>query len=227
MIPLLDLIALAWFAIGWIGYARYADMQYSKRVNLMSTMDMMRLRWMQEMVRRENRMVDATLIGNLLRSISFFASTTILILLGLMTVLGAQNEGISLINALPYAAVNTPLMWEIKIMLMAVIFVYAFFKLTWSLRQYNYVCALVGAVPMPDEKNHELEEYARRCARLISNAARHFNMGIRAYYYGLAAVSWFVNAPLFIVLTTLTVFVVYRREFRSHTVNHIAGLEKV
>jgi len=223
----LDLLALVWFAVAWFGYARYSDAQYGSRVNLMHTMDMMRMRWMEEMVRRDNRMMDATLIGNLLRSISFFASTTILILLGLVTVLGARAQGEKLISAVPFAEGMNAFMWEIKILTLSLLFVYAFFKLTWSLRQYNYACILVGAAPMPNENNHEHLEYARRLGRLVSNAGRHFNMGLRAYYYGLAAVSWFVNSWLFIGLTTLIVYVVFRREFRSHAVNRIAGLEKV
>lgn len=224
---LIDILGLVWFIIGWFGYARYSDWQYTKRVNLMHTMDTMRMRWMQEMVKRENRVVDATLIANLLRTISFFASTTILILIGLVTVLGSQAQGIKIVNSVPFASGVTPLMWEIKIMVLSSLFVYAFFKLTWSIRQYNYASILVGAAPDISKPQHVLEEYARRLGRLVSNAGRHFNMGLRAYYFGLAAASWFINAQVFIVLTTLIVYVVYRREYRSHTVNHIAGLELV
>lgn len=223
----IDVLALVWFVIAWFGYARYSDAQYGKRVNLMRTMDQMRMRWMEEMVRRDNRMMDATLIGNLIRSIAFFASTTILILLGLVTVLGAQAQGAKLISVLPFASGTSAFMWEVKILLLSLLFIYAFFKLTWSLRQYNYACILVGAAPMPQEHNPNHMEYAHKVGKLVGNAGRHFNMGLRAYYFGLAAVSWFLNPVLFIVLTALTVYVVFRREFRSHAVNHIAGLEKV
>lgn len=226
-IPIIDLVALLWFALSWFGYGRYADSQYTKRVNLMHTMDMMRMRWMQEMIRRENRMVDATLIANLLRTIAFFASTTIIILIGLVTILGSQAQGQKLMGHVPFAAGVTPFMWEMKIMVLSSLFVYAFFKLTWSIRQYNYATILVGAAPAITTADHVLEEYARRVGRLVSNAGRHFNMGLRAYYFGLAVTSWFINASVFIALTTLIVYVVFRREFRSHAVNHIAGLEKV
>lgn len=226
-IPVLDVFALLWFTFAWFGYGRYSDSQYSKRVNLMHTMDMMRMRWMQEMIRRDNRMVDATLIGNLLRTIAFFASTTIIILIGLVTILGSQAQGQKLMDHVPFAAGVTPFLWEIKIMVLSSLFVYAFFKLTWSIRQYNYTSILVGAAPSLDTPDHVLEEYARRVGRLVSNAGRHFNMGLRAYYFGLAATSWFINASVFIALTTLIMYVVFRREFRSHAVNHIAGLEQV
>ena len=44
-----------------------------------------------------------------------------------------------------------------------------------------------------------------------------FNRGIRAYYFGLAAVVWFVDPWIFSAITTLIVAVLYRRDFRSKT----------
>lgn len=217
----LDIIALLWFIAAWFGYARYAITHYHTRLNLIRIMDEMRSRWMQQMVRRDNRITDATLIGNLLRSISFFASTTILILLGLFAAFGAREEGIQFIHAIPFTVGATTFMYELKLVVLILIFVYAFFKLTWSMRQYNYACVLVGAAPFITEDHHIHDGYAARAGALISNAGRHFNMGLRAYYFGLATVSWFINGLLFMAITTWVVYIVYRREFRSHTVNNL------
>jgi len=107
---------------------------------------------------------------------------------------------------------------------MAWIFVYAFFKFTWSLRQYNYACILVGAAPFPNENIGKHEEFAKRAGDLIANAGRHFNMALRAYYFGLATISWFIHSGIFIVMTLWVVLVIFRREFRSHTVNNLSAL---
>ena len=45
----------------------------------------------------------------------------------------------------------------------------------------------------------------------------NFNRGVRAYYYGLAALSWFLHPVLFAVVTVWVVAVIYRREFLSYT----------
>lgn len=221
----LDILAFAWFAFAWFGYARFADKHYGTRKNLIRIMDDMRTRWMHQMLKRDVRIADATLIGNIMRVISFFASTTILILMGIITVMGAGEQGISMVKAVPFTIGNTPLMWELKLALLALIFIYAFFKLTWSVRQYNYVSIVVGAAPMPDEHPEQHFEFADRAGKLIGNAGRHFNFGLRAYYFGLAVVSWFINGFVFMAVTTLVVFVVYRREFRSHTVNNLIALD--
>ncbi len=221
----IDIVALAWFVLCWFGYARFADRNYHRRLNLIRIMDEMRARWMHRMLERENRITDATLIGNILRSIYFFASTTILILIGLFTILGAGREGMQIVHDIPFTLGASPLMWEIKISLLMVIFVYAFFKLTWSLRQYNYACIIVGAAPPAAEVQAHHYEYAERAGKLVGNAGRHFNMGLRAYYFGMAAISWFLNGWIFILVTAWIVWVVYRREFRSHTVNNLLTID--
>ena len=44
---------------------------------------------------------------------------------------------------------------------------------------------------------------------------------MRTYYFGLAALSWFVHPYLLVALTVAVVLVVYRREFRSRTLETI------
>ena len=80
---------------------------------------------------------------------------------------------------------------------------------------------MVGAAPPPEQKE-EHEAYARTGAKLISKAGRHFNMGLRAYYFGLAVLAWFIDPVVFIAATLWVVYVVYRREFRSHTLRYLS-----
>src|SRR5580698_1930677 len=81
-----DILALGFFGGSWWAYAHYADNLAQE--NLLAATNRYRLQWMREMMKRDHRSVDAITMGNLMRSITFFASTTIFILLGLMTMLG-------------------------------------------------------------------------------------------------------------------------------------------
>ncbi len=217
----MDLTALGLFALAWLAYTMYADVSHHRSDNLPGKMNMHRHAWMQQMLKRDNRMVDASLIGNLLRSIAFFANTSIFILIGLVTVLGYRDDAVSILNAIPFTAETNATTWELKVFLLVVIFVYSFFKYTWSLRQYNYACIMVG--PAHNDMLERHEKYASKVAKLISNAGRHFNMGLRAYYFGLAALAWFVDARLFMLATIWVIYVIYRREFRSHTLRYLSG----
>ncbi len=221
-IVLINVLSLSWFVICWAGYSMIADYLSRSRDSLLGIINEHRVNWMRQMLRRENRMVDSTLIGNLSRSISFFASTTIFIVLGLFTLLKNREDASGILTHIPYAQPTTPILWEVKVFLLIIIFVYTFFKYTWSLRQYNYVCVLVGAAPLMVDKGADFEGYAKNTAKLISNASKHFNMGLRAYYFGLAALSWFINDWAFMLASTLVVAVLYRREFRSQALRYMS-----
>jgi len=223
----MDAVALFWFGACWFGYAKFADANYHRRLNLIRIMDEMRTRWMHQILKRDSRISDATLVGNIVRAILFYASTSILVLLGLFTVMGSQTAGLNVLRAIPFTMGASPFMFDIKISLMVLIFIYVFFKLSWSVRQYNYVNIIIGAAPMPGEGKHHHFDYAERAGKLIGNAGRHFNMGLRGYYFGLAATTWFLNGLIFMAVTMLVVYVVYRREFRSHTVNNLVAIDDV
>jgi uncharacterized membrane protein len=211
---LADLLAPVWFLACWVGYTLYADRLHGRR-NLTQTMHAYRCLWVQRMLERDNRIVDAQILANLMRSVSFFASTTMFILAGLIAVLGARQDAMAVLSELPFAVETPALLWDVKVLLLVVVFAYAFFKFTWAFRHYNYCLILLGSVPTPDRLDQESARIADRLAAIATSTARHFNRGIRAYYFGLAALGWFIHPWLFILLSAWVVVVLYRREFRS------------
>ena len=63
------------------------------------------------------------------------------------------------------------------------------------------------------------ESYAQSFAQLSTLAGDEFNRGIRAYYFGFAAMTWFVSPQLFIAFTALILLVLWRRDFHSRTLD--------
>ncbi len=216
-----EFIALSFFLACWVGYGIYAKQDVRKDKSLLAMTNCYRYQWMQEMLKRDNRSVDAIMIGNLMRSITFTANTTIFIIAGLLGVLSYHAEIGHVISAIPYAKPMTPTLWEIKVLVLLLIFIYAYFKYTWSLRQHNYSSIFVAAAPDYSRSDVDREALARKGTFLASNAAEHFNNGQRAYYFGIATLSWFVHPYLFIAATAFVVFVLHRREFRSATLRNL------
>jgi uncharacterized membrane protein len=208
--PLADLLAPVWFLLCWTGYIYYADGERGQR-NLTRVMHVYRALWARQMLERDNRMVDTQIIANLMRTASFFASTTVLIIAGLIAVLGARHRAMAVLAELPFAVPSSTQLWDLKVLLLIVVFVYAFFKFTWAFRQYNY-CLILVCAPAPGPLT---QASARVGERLASSTGQHSNRGIRAYYFGLAALSWFIHPWLFMLLTVWVVLVLYRREFHS------------
>ncbi len=213
--PILDLSAFVWFLLCWVGYTRYADLRARDKLTLMSVMNQYRLQWMQEMLHREVRIVDANVVAILARSTTFLASTTIFILAGLLAVLGTMDRAMEVIAALRYAVQSSREVWELKLFGLLLIFIYAFFKFTWSMRHFNYLSVIIGAAPPSNALPEWSLSYAERAAKVSSKATNTFNRGLRAYYFGLAFLSWFLHPLVFMVSTALVVGVLFRREFKS------------
>ncbi len=217
----LNLIALVWFLICFRGYISYVKRKSFTTPCLVSVMHMYRQEWMLRVMDRENRIADTSAIANLERSVSFFASTTMLILAGLMTVLGSTDKAIDLVADIPFAVMATRQEWELKILLLIVLFIYAFFKFTWSLRQYGFASVMIGGAPAPEEQvSQQVKQVtADRIAKMTSKAANNFNTGLRTFYFSQAVLGWFINPILFMILATFIVYILYRREFNSSTLH--------
>ena len=214
--PLLDLFAVLWFFALWVGYAYYTRHKAQQKTALMSVTHDYRKQWMMRVIEREHRIVDSSILANLSNSSTFFASTTLLILGGLLAMLGTLERIAGVVAELPFTTHVSERLWEIKVMLLIAIFVYAFFKFTWSLRQFNFCAILVGAAPTPTDQIEQHMGFINRTARLASLAGDCFNDGLRAYYFGLAALTWFLNPWVFLIATAWVVLVLYLREFRSN-----------
>ncbi|HHW2740996.1 DUF599 domain-containing protein [Pseudomonas aeruginosa] len=212
------LLAALWFLFCWVGYTRYATWKGRDTACLASVLHLYREDWMRRLLLRDNRIADASVIGNLERNASFFASSTLIILAGILTLLGSTDRAVSVLADLPFVEEASRGLSELKLLCLAVVFVYAFFTFSWCMRQYNFAAILVGSAPMIGERNvGELERksFAERTARVISLAANQFNFGLRSYYFGLAMLAWFINSWFFMLVTAGVVLVLYRREFHS------------
>ena len=225
-LPILDIAALLWFILCWSGYLAYTNQGKAHRPSLLNAMNQWREEWAFAISRRSNRIVDSQVINGLVRKETFFASTTILILASSIALMGAGDKVNQLAAEIPFAQ-HTPLaLWELKVAVLALVFVYAFFKFSWSIRQHSYSAILLGSIPEPESCTPaEARDHALRLARLSSLGARHFNDGIRAYYFALAELSWFINPLLFVTATTWVVVVLYRREFHSRALHLLSNTQ--
>ena len=217
-ITLSDMLALCWFFIAWYSMS-WIGRHYknAEKTTLSSISKTYRNQWMLHLLERTNRMPDVALIGNLMRSVAFFASTSILVLASLIAVFGAVSEVINIIYGFPYAQHVSPAFTKLKLLLLVLIFIYAFFKLVWSLRQYNSTVIMIGAAPDVFESDSDLFNYANNLGIVLNRATRHFIEGMRGFEYALAALAWFIHPYLFMMATILVSLVIYRREFASRT----------
>ena len=213
-----DWIALAAFVGGWAGYAWFAHHRAATTPSILASTNRIRRAWMLQTTYREVRVVDGIVLQALSSSPAFFASTTILIIGGLLALLGTTDKTVELVREIPFAVRTAPLVFDLKILLMLMVFVYAFFRFTWAIRQYTFGALLVASAPEAEAfatQGLSRDAFADKAGRIVGLAAETFNDGLRAYYFSFAAVGWFVSPLVFMVGTVVVIVILYRREFRS------------
>lgn len=215
-----DIVALAWFLLCTVGYNFVTGMRGLWKASLVGAIQEQRMLWMSHMADRKDRVIDVLLISNLATGNSFFASTSIVILGALSAVLGSGEHAQAVLEQLPFVAHASPIAWDIKIIVLMLVIIYAFFKFAWAFRLAHYSMIMMGATPSVDSAPIAArQDHAARAGRVAGIAAEHSNLGLRAYNFGLAAIGWFFHPVGFILTTTLVVLIVTRREFFSRTLS--------
>lgn len=210
-----DGAALAWFFVVWTAYTAYADHGPAHARSITAAMNARRRAWMMEAAKRDLRMIDTNILGNLLTGVGFFSSTTIFVIGGLIAMIGVADESAVALARLPLIEGANPAALEVKTAGLLVIFIYAFFKFAWAFRLANYCSITVGGMPSSaDGESEHSRRIAEAAATLSARSGHHFNRGLRAYFFALAALGWLIGPAPFAVLTTGVALVIYRREFR-------------
>jgi len=211
-----DLAACAWFLSAWIVYSIVIEKSAKGRTSLNSLMNDYRDEWMERLLERDMRMVDAQVTAALQNGTAFFASTSLIAIGGALTLLRSSDEIMTVMSLLPLGTTPSRGLWDLKMMGLIIIFVYAFFKFAWSYRLFNYFAIMVGAAPLPAEKDTPAAQiFAHRAARLCADAGRHFNRGQRAFFFALGYLGWFLGPVPFALSTAGILVVMWQRQFAS------------
>ena len=218
ILPWADWLSLVCFFVLWVGYAWFARVWGLKKGSLIQTTNRYRGYWMKQAAMRDPRMLDGLITQTLSNTPAFFSSTSILVIGGLFALLGTTDKATELMSEIPFAQATSLVTFEFKILVLVGIFVYAFFRFSWCMRQYTFVALVIGAMPPPsDFKSGKFDalEYADRAAAMVGAAAETFNDGLRAYYFSFAALAWFISPLAMVVGTLAVVAILYSREFHS------------
>ena len=195
----------------WLVYNYAVPFVERRTPSLSAIMTMQRRRWVANATRRESPL-DAILSGNLMQSVSLLASTSVLIILAIFAAFGAVPQLMETLNSIGLGHDVDAAAMQIHLLVLIAIFVSSFFAFTLSLRQFNHFIIMLGAIPHAEPAS---EEEIEAITMLNALAAKNFNNGIRAYYFAVPAVTWFVSPWMAIAVTVLTTGFIVHREFFS------------
>jgi len=212
-----DSLAAAFLVVCWLGVGWWVEDRPNKK-SASSLMLTYRMAWMREMAKRSPRIVDGNLLGGLQNSASFFASTALLGLGGLLAMLGQVQSLDDVAHALPLSTETTPDGLRLRLLAPLFFIAYAFFKFAWAQRLFGYCSVLLGATPEWDEtRKAEIMAAADRAGTVNGLAARSFNRGLRSMYFTLGSLAWLTGPLMLVLATCAVVLMINRREFHSES----------
>lgn len=208
-----DLIGVPLLLLCWQGIGYVIEHSNPARPSTSKVVAQYRRDWMKQMVTRQPRIFDSAVLATLREGTSFFASACMLAIGGGLALLGNTErlQGV----ASEFTDVATPeIVWEVKILLVIAILASGFLAFVWSHRLFGYCAVVMASVPN-DPSDPSAYPRAAKAAEININAARSFNRGLRAVYFSMAALTWFIGGAALVGGTLITLVVLWRREFKS------------
>ena len=217
----LDAGALALLLAGWLAIGWRIEHPGARHPSTSQIMANYRREWMRQMITREPRIFDAQIVASLRQGTAFFASTAVIAIGGTLALMGNAERLTGIANDLVLMDAPT-FVWEAKLVVIALFLTNAFLKFVWANRLFGYAAVVMAAVP--NDTNAALcAKRADQAAEINITAARSFNRGLRAVYFGLACAAWLAGPLALMAATLFTLAVIWRREFASDSRTILLG----
>lgn len=225
----LDWVAIVLFMVMWVGMEPMMAIGWPRRANSL-LLDMMRVRkaWMREVLTRDNNFIgDAAILGHTINSASFFGSANLIVIVGMSSALfmeptvGAETGIIA-----KFTAMGPTWLFQCKVLLVMATLLRGLSDFIWAVRQINYCLAAIGASPSREEQR-DIEAWAEALTLVVNPALRSFSVGVRSYYFTVAAALWFLGPIPFLIATLSCVGLLVWRQSWSDTAKGIMAIRKL
>lgn len=213
LLTLLDALSVGILFISLVVTGWVIEHPPASRPSVTVIMSANRLAWMRVFVTREPRIFDSQIVASLRQGTSFFASTCILAIGGVLALL-SNTEPLRGV-AVEFTAMDVPiLVFQVKLGVVALLLTNAFLKFVWANRVFGYCAVMMAAVPN-DPQHPDADHIAQQAGELNVRAAVNFNRGLRSLYFALGALAWLIGPIALFIATIATIWTVISREFAS------------
>ncbi len=213
LLRLPDMAALALLFASWLFLGWRIEHPSTKHPSVTIIMADYRREWMRQMITREPRIFDATLLNGLRQGTAFFASGCMIAIGGVLAVVGNTETLQGVATELTLEG-GPALVWRVKLLVVVLFLTHGFLKFVWANRLFGYCAVVMAAVP--NEVDHPLAgARAQQAAEINIRAAWNFNRGLRSIYYALGTLAWLLGPLALLVATVLVSYLIWEREFSS------------
>jgi uncharacterized membrane protein len=206
----LHLVAFALLFAAWWLYSPILSL--FGRGTLNAQLGIVRLRWMRLSTQRAQRPFDAILLNQIINSVAFFGSASLIVLAALLGTFANVSSVHAVLSQLHFVAPMSIELLAANLSVVVLILGISFFAFTYSLRKLIYTVALSGGLPDQAEETPQSTIQIEATATVLTEAVRSFNNGIRGYYYAVAALFLLLGpVPCIIATCTVMAMLFYRQ----------------
>jgi len=134
---------------------------------------------------------------------TFLASTSVLLIMGTMSLSGQADKLDSTWHALNVLGAKHAALWQIKLLLILIDLFFAFFSFAMSVRLFNHVGYMINVPPAL----HKSIISPAQVAAHLNQAGHFFSIGMRSYHFLMPLVFWLFG-PHFMLAGTLGLILV-------------------
>jgi uncharacterized membrane protein len=160
-----------------------------------------RLAWLQAYAGGKNDLLVVHTLRNWIMSATFLASTAIFLTLGLLGFVFTTDRISTFAADLNVLGTTTPTVLLYKFLLLAAVFMSAFFLFSFSIRYLIHAGFVINIPSGQDEESAKLVP-----ALELESGALFYFLGLRAYYLAVPVACWLVG-PLWMAIATVLLII--------------------
>ncbi len=144
-----------------------------------------RVQWVRSVMEAKCDILAVQTLRNGLMAANFLASTSILISLGLLSIAFKPGLFQEISHALNLAGARSEILWMFKLMLLVMLFFFAFFNFTLTIRYYNHAGFMINIL-----ETHDPTVTPEGVAEVLNHGALHYTLGMRGFYLAVPMGLW-------------------------------------
>lgn len=164
-----------------------------------------RSRWVALVMAERRDILGVQTLRNWTMAATFLASTAMLIAFGLLSLAATTEHASEVTQLLTFVGGGGATFWQLKLLLVALGFLFAFFNFALGLRYFNHAGF---AVALPADRDEHVTPEA--VAQGLNRGVFHYTLGMRAYYLAVPLVLWLFGPELLLAATVATVWILRR-----------------
>lgn len=166
-----------------------------------------RTAWVESIMRESGKEVLAVqTLRNSTMAATFLASTSVLFIIGVLTLSGQGDKMENTWHALNIVGAKHTDLWLTKLLLILLDLFVAFFSFTMAIRVFNHVGYMIN---VPLARNFKMICPAHVAVHL-NRAGKFYSIGMRAYYTVVPLVFWLFGPHFMLLSTVVLVGVLYQ-----------------